>query len=156
MTQHVMLYSDINYAVIVNPQNPVATLSDKQLRKIFSGSYDNWDEVNGPSMPLTIAWGDRSTGAAWVIADRIMDGEPVLGKSTGASDTSDIVAKVASTPNAVAIVPKSAVNDSVKTIQTSALKIKGPIILVSVGFPQKPLFKLINFLKENGFKNIGF
>lgn len=156
LTQHIVLYSDVNYRVIVHPQNPVAALSDNQLRKIFSGSYENWGDVDGPDRPLTIVWGDKSTGAAWVIADRIMEGEPVQGKSTVASDTSAIVAKVASTPDSVAIVPQSAVNSSVKTVQTSELKIKGPIILASVSFPHKPLFKLIKFLKENGVANIGF
>jgi ABC-type phosphate transport system substrate-binding protein len=156
LTQHSMLYGDIDYRIIVHPHNPITALSDKQLRKIFSGSYENWDEIDGPNLPLAVVRGAASTGSAWVLADRIMDGEPVPEQSANVADLAEVVARVAATPGGVAIVPKTAVNNAVKPVQTSELRIKGPIILVNVGFPQTPVLKLIKFLRENGNRNIGF
>lgn len=156
LIQHLILYGDIDYRVIVHPQNPVAALTDKQLRKIFSGSYENWSDADGPDLPLSVVWGRHSTGSAWILADRIMDGAPLLEKTVSGADTAEIVAKVAAMPNSVAVVPQAAVNKTVKPVQATELKIKGPIIMVTVSFPQPPLFKLIKFLRDNGNRNIGF
>lgn len=156
LTQHAMLSADISYQVILHPQNPVSSLSDKQLRKIFSGSYENWNDVDGPDLPISVVFGAASTGSAWILADRIMEGEAVSPKGPATADTDEIVARVAATPGAVAVVPLTAVNNSVKTVQASELKIKGPIIILSVGFPQASVYKLIKFLQGNGNRNIGF
>ncbi len=41
-------------AVVVNPANPVSSLTMDQVRKIFSGEYTNWSQVGGPDLPLTV------------------------------------------------------------------------------------------------------
>lgn len=156
MTQHVALFSNLNYQVIVNPKNPISSINDVQLQKIFSGKYDNWDDLDGPDLPISIVWGCRSTGSAWVLADRIMGDSAVTANSIVAADTAEIVEKVSSLPGAVAILPKQSVISSVKVVNTPDLKINGPIILVTVGFPQNPVYKLIKFIRDNGTGNIGF
>jgi len=41
-------------AVIANPENPVTEISLDQARKLFSGEYNNWCQVGGPDLPITV------------------------------------------------------------------------------------------------------
>lgn len=41
-------------AVVVNPANPVSSLTMDQVRGIFSGEYTNWSQVGGPDLPMTV------------------------------------------------------------------------------------------------------
>ncbi len=39
-------------AIIVNPQNPVKSLSMQQIRGIYTGKITNWKQVGGPDAPI--------------------------------------------------------------------------------------------------------
>ncbi|MGO9568601.1 MAG: substrate-binding domain-containing protein [Desulfomonilaceae bacterium] len=41
-------------AVIVNPSNPVNELTPGQIRKIYTGEYTNWNQVNGPDLAIKV------------------------------------------------------------------------------------------------------
>lgn len=156
MTQQMMLFGDLIYSVIVNPRNPLVSLTEKQLRKIFSGRYRNWDDVDAPEAPVSVVWGSWSTGTSWILADKIMDGEPLLKNPLTVSGVDEIIVKVSELENAIGIVPKAAVNASVKTVQTPELKMQGPFIFVTIGFPQPMLLTLIKYLKGIDPKTLGY
>ncbi|TXH74000.1 phosphate ABC transporter substrate-binding protein [Thiobacillus sp.] len=40
--------------IIIHAGNPVATLSDEQIRAIYTGQRRNWREVGGPDRPITV------------------------------------------------------------------------------------------------------
>lgn len=46
-------------AVVVNPQNPVSSLTKQQISDIYSTKIKNWSEVGGSDMPITILTRDR-------------------------------------------------------------------------------------------------
>lgn len=150
MTQHFVLMNEVAYRVIVNPKNQVSKLSAKELRKIFSGQSKDWSEFNGAKEPVSIVWGEWSTGASWVMAHNIMDDEPILKNMVKAVSIADIIAKVAADPTAIGVIPSSALPPSVKAITTPELKIDGPITLVTVGFPTLKHFTLMKLIKEAG------
>jgi hypothetical protein len=41
-------------AVITHPSNPVQTLTVDQVRKLFSGEYNNWSQVGGADLPVKL------------------------------------------------------------------------------------------------------
>jgi phosphate transport system substrate-binding protein len=41
-------------AVITHPSNPVDELTKDQIRKIYTGEYDNWSQVGGPNLPVKV------------------------------------------------------------------------------------------------------
>ncbi|MDI6900264.1 MAG: phosphate ABC transporter substrate-binding protein [Anaerosomatales bacterium] len=49
-------------AVIVNPENPVRSLTREQVRDIFAGQITNWAEVGGPDLPVGIVNRDEASG----------------------------------------------------------------------------------------------
>jgi hypothetical protein len=42
------------YTIIVNPINPVSELSFSDVKKLFTGEYTNWKQVNGPDQPVEV------------------------------------------------------------------------------------------------------
>jgi hypothetical protein len=156
LTQFSVLVNEVSYKVIVNPANPVSKLSAKELRRIFSGRYKDWDDVDGTKGPVSIVWGEWSTGASWVLASTVMDDEPIIKNMVRAESISEIVAKVAQDPRAIGIVPTSGLTPAVKALETPELKIEGPIILVTIGFPTSKHFQLIKLIKGEGQRLVGY
>ena len=49
-------------AVVVNPANPVDSLTLEQIRKIYTGAYDRWSQVGGPDEPIVVLCRESSSG----------------------------------------------------------------------------------------------
>ena len=49
---HAIAYDGI--ALIINKNNPIKVLSDKQIIAIYQGHIDNWQEVGGPDQVITV------------------------------------------------------------------------------------------------------
>jgi len=49
-------------AVIVNPANPVASLTLEQIRSIYTGAYTSWQEVGGPDEQIIVLSRESSSG----------------------------------------------------------------------------------------------
>jgi len=49
-------------AIIVNPANPVATLTKEQLRRVFSGELSNWSQLGGSAGPIHLYSLDDNSG----------------------------------------------------------------------------------------------
>lgn len=56
-------------AVIVHSSNPVRSLSDQQLRQIYSGALRNWRQVGGNDGPIHLMAGTASAGSTGLFAD---------------------------------------------------------------------------------------
>jgi hypothetical protein len=63
---------------------------------------------------------------------------------------------VAGDPNAIGIIPTTSLTTAVKAVDTTELKIEGPIILVTVGFPTSKHFQLIKLIKGEERHHIGY
>ncbi len=50
-------------AVITHKSTPVDTLTTEQLQMLFSGNVDNWKEVGGPDLSVTLVVPGEQTGA---------------------------------------------------------------------------------------------
>jgi phosphate transport system substrate-binding protein len=50
-------------AVITHQSTPVDNLTTEQLQSLFSGNVDNWKEVGGPDLPVTLVVPGEDTGA---------------------------------------------------------------------------------------------
>ena len=52
-------------AIVVHPSNPVASLTMEQLRKIYTGAYDNWRQVGGLDRRI-VAYSRHSSSGTFV------------------------------------------------------------------------------------------
>lgn len=136
--------------VIVNKQNPVASLSREQLKGLNTGKTKNWKEVGGPDADVIVVTSVKGSGTRSFFSKSVMDGEQYAADAVEAPTTMAEVKEVATMKEAIGAVSESFVNDSVKTVE--APPISRPLILVTRGEPSSAIRKLIGFIKDEGQK----
>ena len=102
-------------AIIVNPENPVADLSVEQIAQLATGEITNWSEVGGNDAEVVFIGREAGSGTR--------DGFETITGTTDAckyqnelTSTGEVIANVASNPNAIGYASLSAVDDTVKAI----------------------------------------
>jgi phosphate transport system substrate-binding protein len=83
-------------AVIVNPDNPVNSLSTAQVRDIFSGKIRNWKEVGGPDMPILLVNRDAASGTRDAFDKIVLKGatfDPTAAVLPGTGQVRSVVAQ---------------------------------------------------------------
>lgn len=61
------------FVFIVNKDNPVDTLTQQQLRDIYSGKITNWSEVGGPDLPIIAYQRNNTSGSQNYMVDFMGD-----------------------------------------------------------------------------------
>ncbi|OGI10064.1 MAG: phosphate-binding protein [Candidatus Margulisbacteria bacterium GWF2_35_9] len=59
-------------SVIINPQNPVNTLSIEQIGKIYKGEIKNWQEVGGLNKPITLYGRQSNSGTFSFFREKVL------------------------------------------------------------------------------------
>ena len=68
--------------LITHPRNPVNELTLDQLRKLYSGEYDNWKSVGGPDEPVTcLSRRVPESGGAVFFQEKVLGGVPFGAKT---------------------------------------------------------------------------
>lgn len=92
-------------AVFVNEENPLASLTLEQLRRIFAGAMTDWGELGlvGPWERRTITvYGMRDgTALRHEFSSLVMGGREMTPAMTGLAQSADVVARVASDPGGI-------------------------------------------------------
>jgi ABC-type phosphate transport system substrate-binding protein len=95
---------------IVNPQNPITSLSIGQLRGIFAGGIHNWARVRGGKGEITVYLADSGTDESRIVTLGLLKGVPVGSTVVRLASSRDVVRAVAAANgrNAIGMVPFSA------------------------------------------------
>jgi phosphate transport system substrate-binding protein len=67
--------------VVVNPANPIKSLTKEQLKRIYAGEIDNWSTIGGADHAITIYTRDEASGTRAVFWGKALDKGEI---STGA------------------------------------------------------------------------
>jgi phosphate transport system substrate-binding protein len=59
-------------AIVVHPENPVATLTMDQLRQVFNGSLKSWSQVGGPDQPILVLSRESSSGTYGFFKEHVL------------------------------------------------------------------------------------
>lgn len=130
-------------ALVVNPENPVSDLDLETISKIYTGEISNWKDVGGNDSDIVLIGREAGSGTR--------DGFESITYTTDKcqyrqelTSTGDVIATVASNPNAIGYVSLSAVKDSVKalkvagvapseeTVKDGSYVVQRPFVLVTV------------------------
>jgi len=60
-------------AIIVQPENPVSSLTQEQVIAIYSGEITNWNEVGGNDAPITVYNRDEESGTREVFFEKALN-----------------------------------------------------------------------------------
>ena len=102
-------------AIIVNPDNPVADLSIEQIAQIFTGEITNWSELGGSDGQVVPIGREAGSGTRDGF-ESITGTEDTCVYQNELTSTGEVIANVASNPNAIGYASLSAVDETVKAL----------------------------------------
>ena len=145
-------------ALVVNPENHVSDLDLETISKIYTGEISNWKDVGGNDSDIVLIGREAGSGTR--------DGFESITYTTDKcqyrqelTSTGDVIATVASNPNAIGYASLSAVKDSVKALKVAGVAPSEETVKDGSFFVQRP-FVLVTVkdkaLSENAKKFMEF
>ncbi len=87
--------------VVVNPANPVKSLTKYQLQEIFAGKIDNWTALGGADHAITVYTRDESSGTREVFWNKALDKSALSAKALFVPSNGAMKTAVANDPYAI-------------------------------------------------------
>lgn len=103
-------------AVAVNPENPVRSLTGKQLRAIFSGEIDNWKTLGGHDARIDLYTRDAASGTRAVFWKKALDKGEIYSGANFVVSNGAMKSAIAQDPNAIGYVSVGHLDDSVAAV----------------------------------------
>lgn len=102
-SEHVLAIDGL--AIVVNPNNPIASLSKEQLGLIFSGSVVNWSEVGGQNGKINLYARDHNSGT-WDSFKHLVlsNGAALSADSERYESSEELVNQVVNDPNGIGFI----------------------------------------------------
>jgi phosphate transport system substrate-binding protein len=91
----------IGFAVVVNPDVSVKSLTKKQVQGIFSGATTNWKQVGGPDQKIVVINRTRGSGTRVVFEKTVIAPEKVAESGLTEDATGTVISVVKQTPGAI-------------------------------------------------------
>lgn len=135
---HVESVGETSMVFIVNPHNPVRSLTGEQLGAVLSGATSNWKALGGPDEPIHVI----VLGTGGALLDRVLHGRPLVASSRPVSNASQIAVIVAQDPQAIGLINATHPRGQTSVLQTDVV-FSAPLLLVTKGEPSEPVRKLI-------------
>jgi len=119
-------------SIVVNPSNPVTSLSMTQLEMIYNGTYTNWSEVGGNNAPI-VTYGRQSTSGTYeFFREHVLHNKDFRSDNRELAGNAEIVQSVQGDANGIGYVgvayTKQGVNVKVIGISSSSTTVYQPTI----------------------------
>ncbi|MDH3393225.1 MAG: PstS family phosphate ABC transporter substrate-binding protein [Desulfobulbaceae bacterium] len=118
-------------ALVVNPANPINALTVEQIKKIFTGTVNNWKQVGGPDKPILVLSRESSSGTFVFFQEHVLDKEDYTAQARSLPGTSAMIQNIATdvwTIGYVGLGYAAQAADKVKTLAIAAEAGKPAII----------------------------
>ncbi len=107
-------------AVIVHPSNPVSQLSRQQVEDIYSGNINNWKQVGGPDLKITVYSREISSGTHEFFKEMLLQNRNYSNSVLNLPASGAILQSVSQTPGAIAYVGLAYLrNNKIKALNLS-------------------------------------
>jgi phosphate transport system substrate-binding protein len=102
--------------VVVNPQNPVKTLSKGELKDVFSGTIDNWKVLGGPDKGINLYTRDKASGTRDVFWKKALDKGEISDKANFVVSNGAMKSAIANDPYGIGYVSVGHIDPSVAAV----------------------------------------
>ncbi len=114
IVEHVIAVDGI--ALIVNPQNPVSSLTMAEIKAIYKGEITNWKDVGGSDRQIVVVGRDSASGTREFFYDEVMKKEEFVRTQQELNSNGAVKQTVAQTPDAIGYVGLGYIDTTVKAI----------------------------------------
>lgn len=144
--------------VVVNPKNPVKSLSQAQLIDIFSGKIANWNQLGGVSKQINVYTRDKASGTRSVFWKKALKKNDITQKVVFVVSNGAMKSAVSNDPysigyvsvghidNTVAAVALDGVSPTLDTVKNGSYKVARGLYSNTKGEPSVLTRKLIDYL----------
>ncbi len=115
-------------AVVVHTSNDVPALTLAQLRRLFQGQIQSWDEVGGPSLAVTVVSREKGSGTRHNFEAQVMGEARITWGARLALSSEDMLAIVRNTPGAVGYVSMAYVDEGVRAVPLQRSAADAPLL----------------------------
>jgi phosphate transport system substrate-binding protein len=133
---------------IVNPANPVKTLSEAQLKDIFTGKLTSWKEVGGDDLPIVVVAEVPGLGTRGNVVATFLGGSDISDKARTMQALVQLVQVVGQLPNAIGYGNSASITNAVAVIPGT--EVKQLLGLATKGAPTADVQKLITAMAKYG------
>ncbi len=102
---------------VVNPDNPVKSLSSKELQDIYAGNIANWNQLGGDNRPINIYTRDKSSGTRAVFWKKALGKGDISGKAQFVTSNGAMKSAVTNDPYAIGYVSVGYIDKSVNPVR---------------------------------------
>lgn len=103
-------------AVVVNPGNPVKSLTTDQLKAIYAGRLTRWKELGGPDKLINLYTRDKASGTRDVFWKKALEKEEISAKANFSASNGAMKTAVAQDPYAIGYVSVGYIDQSVAAV----------------------------------------
>ncbi len=107
---------------VVNPDNPVKSLSSGELHDIYAGKIANWKTVGGEDRPVNIYTRDKSSGTRAVFWKKALGKGDISGRAHFVSSNGAMKSAVTNDPYAIGYVSVGYIDESVAPVMLDHIK----------------------------------
>jgi phosphate transport system substrate-binding protein len=108
--------------IIINPKNPIQDLSLEQIRQVFSGKINNWEELGASPHPIVLVNREEGSGTRESFQKFVMGKEETSLESLVQDSNGAIRQVVSNDPYAIGYISLGLVNESVKALRISGIE----------------------------------
>ncbi|HUL00116.1 MAG TPA: substrate-binding domain-containing protein [Nitrospirota bacterium] len=150
LRMHVVKSDEIVF--VVNPSNPVDSLTLEQIKDIHTGKTLNWKAVGGNNVPITVFTDSLSSATRGFIKQAVLSGQDYSPNAKPLDDIKMINDAVSLTVGGIGGLGSGFVNSTkVKIIKTGM--VYRPLGFITIGEPSKKVQRIIDAYKAEVQKN---
>ncbi len=131
-------------AIVVHPDVPVDSISIEDLKKIFTGEFENWKDLGGPSKAIVAISRDYSSGTFEVFKELVLEGAKVEDGALMLASNKAVATTVSTTPYSIGYIGLGFLSDKVKELKVDGVEASEETVQKGEYKLARPLFMYTN------------
>ena len=143
---------------VVHPDNSVGNITLDQLKAIYMGKINNWQELGGPDKKIVVISRDTSSGTYEVWEEKVMNKERVFPGALLQASNGAVAQAVSKNANAIGYVGFGYLNKDLKGLSVNGIEgsaettlngkypISRPLFMFTPGWPEGDVLNFVNYV----------
>jgi phosphate transport system substrate-binding protein len=141
-------------SVVVNPKNSLKDLTVEDIRLLYSGKIDNWNELKGEDRPVSVWVYPENYEIQRQFSSFLGGDRQTTSLAYLASSPAIVEEAIANDPGAIGFLPNAWIDAGLTPIQLGTESLTLPILAISSTDPQAAVREFIACLQSSRFQAV--